>query len=68
MEPPLRYPAALLRGSSLKESETSFAVVGEYRGEILIEDGNVFFDCYIIGFKDGVTKHGLENRSIAYDI
>ena len=52
----------------IKESETSFAVVGEYRGEILLEDGNVFFDSYIIGFKDGVTTHGLENGSIAYDI
>lgn len=48
----------------MKESETSYAVVGEYRGEMLLENGNVFFDSCIIGFKDGVTTHGLENGSM----
>ena len=48
----------------MKESETSFAVVGEYRGEILLENGKVYFDSCIIGFKDGVTTHGLENGNM----
>ena len=48
----------------MKESETSFAVVGEYRGEMLLENGNVYFDSCIIGFKDGVTTHGLENGNM----
>ena len=48
----------------MKESETSFAVVGEYRGEMLLENGKVYFDSCIIGFKDGVTTHGLENGNM----
>ena len=48
----------------MKESETSFAVVGEYRGEMLLENGNVYFDSCIIRFKDGITTHGLENGSM----
>lgn len=48
----------------IRESETSFAVVGEYRGEMLLENGNVIFDSNIIGFEHGVTAHGLENGSI----
>lgn len=48
----------------IKESETSFAVVGEYRGEMFLENGNVFFDSNIIGFEHSVTGHGLKNGSI----
>ena len=48
----------------MKESETSFAVVGEYRGEMLLENGKVYFDSCIIRFKDGITTHGLENGSM----
>lgn len=48
----------------IRESETSFAVVGEYRGEMLLENGNVIFDSNIIGFEHGVTTYGLENGSM----
>lgn len=48
----------------IRESETSFAVVGEYCGEMLIDNGNVIFDSNIIGFEHGVTTYGLENGSM----
>ena len=48
----------------IRESETSFAVVGEYCGEMLIDNGNVIFDSNIIGFEHGATAHGLENGSM----
>lgn len=46
------------------ESETSFAVVGEYRGAMILENGNVIFDRNIIGFKDGATAYGPEGGSM----
>lgn len=48
----------------IRESEASFAVVGEYCGEMLIDNGNVIFDSNIIGFEHGVTTYGLENGSM----
>lgn len=51
----------------IRESETSFAVVGEYRGEIFVENGEVFFDKNIIGFREDVSAYGLEKGSMAED-
>lgn len=49
----------------MRESDTSFAAVGEYRGEMLLENGEVIFDSNIIGFKDGISTYGLEGGSMA---
>lgn len=49
----------------MRESETSFAVVGEYRGEMLLENGVVNFDNNIIGFEEGISVYGLENGRMA---
>lgn len=49
----------------MRESETSFAVVGEYRGEMLLENGIVNFDNNIIGFEEGISVYGLENGRMA---
>lgn len=48
----------------MMESEMSFAVVGEYRGAMILENGNVIFDRNIIRFKDGVTAYGSESGSM----
>ena len=48
----------------MRESEISFAVVGEYRGAVFLENNNVLFDRYIIGFKDGVSLYGSEGGSM----
>lgn len=48
----------------MRESEISFAVVGEYRGAMFLENDNVLFDRYITGFKDGVSLHGSEGGSM----
>lgn len=51
----------------MRESETSFAVVGEYCGEMLLENGDVVFDRNIIGFEDGVSAYGLQGGSMPED-
>ncbi len=51
----------------MRESETSFAVVGEYCGEMLLENGDVVFDSNIIGFEDGVSAYGLQGGSMSED-
>ena len=48
----------------IPESETAYAVVGEYSGEVLLEEGNVFLDSNIVGFQDGIVACGLSNGSI----
>lgn len=48
----------------IPESETAYAVVGEYNGEVLLEEGNVFLDSNIVGFQDGIAACGLSNGSI----
>lgn len=52
----------------IRESDTSFAVVGEYRGEMLLENGEVILDSNIIGFKDGISAYGLEGGSVAESV
>lgn len=51
----------------MRESETSFAVVGEYCGEMLLENGDVVFDSNIIGFEGGVSAYGLQGGSMSED-
>ncbi|MCM1046025.1 MAG: hypothetical protein NC417_10995 [Candidatus Gastranaerophilales bacterium] len=46
------------------ESELSFAVVGEYRGAMLLENKNVIFDRNIIGLKEDVPLYGSEGGSM----
>lgn len=48
----------------IPESETAYAVVGEYNGEVLLEEGNVFLDSNIVGFQDRIVAYGLSNGSI----
>lgn len=39
----------------IPESDTSYAVVGEYCGEMLLDSGTVIFDSNIIGFEEGIS-------------
>ncbi len=48
-----------------KESETAFAAVGAYRGEILLENGALFFDSSIDGWEAGVSVPALHDGSMA---
>lgn len=48
----------------IKETDTSFAAVGEYRGEMLVEDENVVFDNNIVGFENGISAYGLDNGKV----
>lgn len=45
----------------IPESDTTYAVVGEYRGVILLENGNVLFDSNIVGFQDEIAGYELSN-------
>lgn len=47
-----------------RESETAFAAVGAYRGEILLEDGALFFDSGIDGWEAGVCVPAMHDGSM----
>lgn len=49
----------------IRESDTAYAVVGEYNGEVLLESENVLFDNNIVGFQDGVSAYGLSDGSMS---
>ncbi|MCM1500181.1 MAG: hypothetical protein NC124_17095 [Clostridium sp.] len=49
----------------IQESDTAYAVVGEYNGEVLLESENVLFDNNIVGFQDGVSAYGLSDGSMS---
>ncbi len=45
----------------VKESETAYAVAGQYRGELLLDNGEVVIDSNITSFAEGVSAYGLED-------
>lgn len=49
----------------IRESDTAYAVVGEYNGEVLLESDNVRFDNNIVGFQDGISTYGLSDGSMS---
>lgn len=44
----------------VSESEDAFGAVGGYRGEALLEDGNVLLDSGIAGFGEGIFVEGFQ--------
>lgn len=45
----------------IPESADTYAAVGEYAGEVLVENGNVSFDSDILGLDDGTTLLSVGN-------
>ena len=43
----------------VQESDEAFAVVGEYRGELLLNNGEVIADSSIISFQEGISTYNF---------
>lgn len=50
----------------IPESDTAYAVVGEYCGEMLLDNGTVIFDSNIVGFEDGSSISTFSADDSAY--
>lgn len=47
----------------MPESEEAYAVVGEYHGEVLVQNENVIFDKSILSIREGISIYGVGDMS-----
>lgn len=48
----------------IKESDTSYALVAEDGGEVIIDGDNVLFSEMLMGFQNGASAYGFHDRSM----